>query len=159
MPGHCPIGWLTHNRAVARREPPEISSAELSAMLRDQILTRQLPPGARFPSDRWLRETYGVSRALVRHAVATLRGEGLVVTRQGKTSRVRPVYDKQPVDLTGVVRVEVRMPTSPERERLDDALADGFDEGVPVWVVTRVGVVEPELLPGDRWMLPGPAQT
>ncbi len=126
-------------------------------MLRDQILSGQLKPGARIPSDRWLRETHGVSRGLVRLAKAVLRAEGLVVTRQGQTSRVRRVFDKQSIDLTDVVRVETRMPTAPERERLNDDLPDGLDEGVAVFVVWRSDAAEPELLPGDRWMLPGPA--
>ncbi|MEV0214402.1 winged helix-turn-helix domain-containing protein [Micromonospora sp. NPDC050695] len=139
------------------RPAPSISSEELAAMLRDQILSGQLKPGARIPSDRWLRETHGVSRGLVRLAKAVLRSEGLVVTRQGKTSRVRPLHDKSPIDLTGVVKIEVRMPTAPERARLGAVLPDGFDEGVPVWVVWKLGAVKPELLPGDRWMLPGRA--
>lgn len=164
MPGRCPDGRLTHNRAVATWEPPEISSAELSAMLRDQILTGELPPDARFPSDRWLRETYGVSRALIRNAVAVLRSEGLVVARQGKTSRVRPLFEKQPIDLTNVVRTDTRMPTRPERQRLDDDLPDGMHDGVPVFVVQRMDPNHPgrpdlwpapELLPGDRWFMPG----
>lgn len=147
-------------------EPPDISSAELAVVLRDQILTGKLAPGAPIPSDRWLQETHGVSRNLVRRAIATLRGEGLVVARQGKISRVRPLHDKQLIDLTGVVRVETRMPTEPERERLDDDLPDGLHDGVPVFVVYRTDPNHPEepelwpppeLLPGDRWMLPGPA--
>lgn len=130
-----------------------VSSQELAALLREQILTGELAPGARVPSDRWLQETHGVSRNLVRRAIATLRAEGLVVTRQGQTSRVRQVFDKQPVDMTGVVRVEVRMPTGPERE----AMPGRVDEGVPVFVIWRAGVNEPELRAGDRWELPGPA--
>ncbi|MFG2046019.1 winged helix-turn-helix domain-containing protein [Micromonospora sp. NPDC048935] len=145
------------------RPAPSISSEELAALLRDQILSGELAPGARIPSDRWLCETHDVSRGLVRLAKAILRSEGLVVTRQGKTSRVRPLYDKEPIDLTNVVQVETRMPTAPERERLDDRLSGGFDDGVPVFVVWRLDPDEPEsppkpeLLPGDRWMLPGPA--
>ncbi len=141
------------------RPAPSISSEELAALLRDQILSGQLAPGARIPSDRWLRETHGVSRGLVRLAKAVLRSEGLVVTRQGKTSRVRRVHVKQPIDLTGVVQVETRMPTAPEREQLDEDLPDGFDEGIPVWVVWKLGGVKPVLLPGDRWMLPGLAHS
>lgn len=135
------------------RSGPPISSTELAGLLRDQILTGQLTPGARIPSDRWLQETHGVSRNLVRHAIAVLRGEGLVVTRQGHTSRVRPARDKQPIDLTGVVRVETRMPTGPERDALDVHV----DEGVPVFAVYRQGAAGPVLLPGDRWYLPGPS--
>ncbi|MEV1315476.1 winged helix-turn-helix domain-containing protein [Micromonospora arborensis] len=142
----------------------QVRSADLAAQLRDQILTGQLPPGARIPSDRWLQETYGVSRNLVRAAIAVLRGEGLVVTRQGQTSRVRPEHVKQPIDLTNVVRVETRVPTAPERQKLDDTLPDGLDEGVAVFVVWRLDPAEPEqpaqpeLLPGDRWFFPGTAQ-
>ncbi|MGS2615162.1 winged helix-turn-helix domain-containing protein [Micromonospora sp. LZ34] len=136
---------------MIRREPPEVSSSELAALLRDQILSGELAPGARFHSDRWLQETYGVSRNLVRTAIAILRNEGLVVTRGGHTSRVRRVYDKQPIDPTGVTRLETRMPTAPERDLMDGPI----EEGIPVWVVWRDGQAEPELLPGDRWYWSG----
>ncbi|MCG5464328.1 winged helix-turn-helix domain-containing protein [Micromonospora sp. MED01] len=139
-------------------EPPDVSSAELAAALRDQILTGVLPPGARLPSEKTLGQTHGVSRAMIRQALAILRGEGLVVTRQAHTTRVRPKRDKQPIDLAGVVRVETRMPTAPERQRLDDDVPGGFDAGIPVFVVYRVDAAAPELLPGDRWLLAGPAQ-
>lgn len=139
---------------MVHRPDERISSNELAALLRDQILTGQLPPGARIPSDRWLQETHGVSRNLARHAIAILRSEGLVVTRQGQTGRVRKVHRKQPIDLTGVVRVETRMPTAPER----DAMPEPLDEGVPVWVVWYEGEDAPRLLPGDRWEIPGPAR-
>ncbi|MFG1846876.1 winged helix-turn-helix domain-containing protein [Micromonospora carbonacea] len=129
------------------------SSTELASLLRDQILTGQLPPGSPFPSDRWLRETHGVGRSLVRAAVRVLRAEGLVVTRQGQATRVRTVHPKMPIDMTNVVTIETRMPTAPER----DAMLDGPDDGVPVWVVWHAGNDQPTLLPGDRWMLPGPA--
>lgn len=78
------------------------------------------------------------------------------------------MHDKQPIDLTNAVRVETRMPTAPERERLDDNLPGGLNEGVPVFVVYRMDPERPdepelwpppELLPGDRWMMPGPAQS
>ncbi|MEV5819395.1 winged helix-turn-helix domain-containing protein [Micromonospora haikouensis] len=128
------------------------SSTELASLLRDQILTGQLAPGSLFPSDRWLCETHGVGRSLVRAAVAVLRAEGLVVTRQGQDSRVRTVHPKRPIDMTGVVRIETRMPTAPERE----AMPDGPDDGVPVWVVWRAGNARPTLLPGDRWIISGP---
>lgn len=153
MVGRCLRGRLSHNRAVVDRGQPQVSSHELAALLRDQILAGELAPGARIPSDRYLQETHGVSRNLVRRAIAVLRGEGLVVTRQGHTSRVRREYDKQVIDLTGVVRVECRMPTAPERDRMPAHV----DEGVPVFAVWRAGEPEPELLPGDRWYLPGPA--
>ncbi|MFI1194177.1 winged helix-turn-helix domain-containing protein [Micromonospora sp. NPDC020750] len=139
------------NRDVVYPEPR--SSTQLAALLRNQILAGQLPAGSRFPSDRWLCETHDVGRSMVRAAIAILRTEGLVVTRQGQTTRVRGIHPKRPVDMTGVVWVETRMPTAPERE----SMPDSPDEGVPVLVVWRAGVDKPVLLPGDRWVIPGPA--
>ncbi|QKW15480.1 winged helix-turn-helix domain-containing protein [Verrucosispora sp. NA02020] len=137
---------------MVRPQPP-ISSHELADLLRTQILNGQLKPGSAFPADRYLQETHSVSRTLVRAAVATLRSEGLVVTRQGQATRVRRVYDKQPIDLTDVTRVESRMPTAPDRDRMTVHV----DYGIPVWVVWRSGREQPDLLPADRWFLPGPA--
>ncbi|MER7169755.1 winged helix-turn-helix domain-containing protein [Micromonospora sp. NPDC000207] len=130
-----------------------ISSDELAALLRDQILTRQLPPEAKLPSVRWLHETHGVSTILVRAAIDTLKHEGLVVTRQGQATRVRKEHPKRQLDMTDVVRVEVRMPYTPERK----SMPDDPGAGVPILVVWRAGDRNPTLLPGDRWMIPGPA--
>ncbi|MEU7978353.1 winged helix-turn-helix domain-containing protein [Micromonospora sp. NPDC049081] len=132
---------------------PRPSSQTLAALLRTQILTGQLKPGDPIPSDRWLQETHGVSRELVRRAIATLRAEGLIVVRQGHTSRVRQEPPRRPIDMTGVVRIETRMPLAPEREDMDIPPSDG----VPILLVWRDGQDQPEKLPGDRWTIPGPA--
>lgn len=133
---------------------PAIGHAELADLLRAQILSGQLPPGAPIPSDRYLRETHGVGRDTVRDAITVLRYEGLIVRRQGRVGRVRQAYERQPIPMAGVVRVDVRMPTPQER----DALPDRMEVGVPVWVVTYTdGRVV--LLPGDRWTVPGPGWT
>lgn len=139
-------------RYVVHPGQPAIGYADLAGILRDQIRSGHLPPGARVPTDRWLQETYGIGRETVRAAITLLRHEGLVVRRHGKTSRVRRIYPKQPIDLDGVTRVDIRMPSPDERERM----ADPVELGVPVWELTYAdGTVR--LLPGDRWMLPGPA--
>ncbi len=132
---------------------PRPSSQTLAALLRTQILTGQLRPGDPIPSDGWLQETHGVSRELVRRAIATLRAEGLIVVRQGHTSRVRQEPPRRPVDMTDVIRVETRMPTAPEREAMHLPPADG----VPILLVWRDGQDQPDMLPGDRWTIPGPA--
>lgn len=59
--------------------------------LKDRILTGDLPPGARLPSENELIEEYGVSRTVVREAVTRLRAEGLVETFQGRGSFVLAV--------------------------------------------------------------------
>src|SRR4029077_20601313 len=48
-----------------------------------EILSGRLAPGARLPNEQDLIATTGVSRTVVREAIAALRAEGLVVTRQG----------------------------------------------------------------------------
>lgn len=58
------------------------------AGLKDQILTGELTPGAKLPSESRLIEEYSVSRTVVREAVTLLRAEGLVETFQGRGSYV-----------------------------------------------------------------------
>src|SRR6516165_4362503 len=48
-----------------------------------QITAGELKPGAQLPTEPELIAATGVSRTVVREAVAALRAEGLVVTRQG----------------------------------------------------------------------------
>jgi GntR family transcriptional regulator len=60
------------------------------ADLRQQITAGHLAPGQRLPSEHELAQTYDTSRPTVRRAVAVLKGEGLVVTEQGRGAFVRP---------------------------------------------------------------------
>jgi GntR family transcriptional repressor for pyruvate dehydrogenase complex len=58
-------------------------SAGLFDQLADQIKSGKLAPGERLPTEQELTRAARVSRTVVREAVAALRAEGLVVTRQG----------------------------------------------------------------------------
>jgi DNA-binding FadR family transcriptional regulator len=58
------------------------------AGLKDKILTGDLPPGHKLPSEAELIDEYGVSRTVVREAVTRLRAEGFVETFQGRGSFV-----------------------------------------------------------------------
>src|SRR5262245_4131529 len=70
--------------SVARPLPPPRSLAhELIARLTADITSGNIRPGARLPTEQELIAATGVSRTVVREAVAALRAEGLVVTRQG----------------------------------------------------------------------------
>src|SRR6195256_5602573 len=74
----------TKKLSVARPLPPPRSLAhELITRLTDDITSGNIPPGARLPTEQELIAATGVSRTVVREAVAALRAEGLVVTRQG----------------------------------------------------------------------------
>lgn len=61
------------------------------AGLKDKILSGELGPGAKLPSEAELIEEYAVSRTVVREAVSRLQAEGLVETFQGRGSFVLAV--------------------------------------------------------------------
>jgi DNA-binding FadR family transcriptional regulator len=58
-------------------------SRRLFEQLAEQIRSGRFAPGARLPTEQALTRSAGVSRTVVREAVAALRADGLVVTRQG----------------------------------------------------------------------------
>jgi GntR family transcriptional regulator len=58
--------------------------------LRAEILGGQRPPGSRMPSENELAARYHTSRPTVRRALALLKADGLLVTRQGSGAFVRP---------------------------------------------------------------------
>jgi GntR family transcriptional regulator len=62
--------------------------------LRTAILSGELEPGARLPSEQQLIDSYRVARGTIRDAVDVLRSEGLVRTEHGRGTFVR---DRPPV--------------------------------------------------------------
>ena len=58
-------------------------SRGLFEQLAEQIKSGRLAPGSRLPTEEALTRAARVSRTVVREAVAALRAEGLVITRQG----------------------------------------------------------------------------
>ena len=62
---------------------PRSLAHELIERLTADITGGKLAPGARLPTEQEMIAATGVSRTVVREAVAALRAEGLVVTRQG----------------------------------------------------------------------------
>lgn len=58
-------------------------SRGLFEQLAEQIKSGKLAPGSRLPTEEALTRAARVSRTVVREAVAALRAEGLVITRQG----------------------------------------------------------------------------
>lgn len=72
-------------------EPSELSriarplrlSEEVSGDLLRRIARGEIKPGDRLPTEKALGEAFGVSRAVVREAIARLKADGLIETRQG----------------------------------------------------------------------------
>jgi GntR family transcriptional regulator len=117
---------------------------QLADMLRDQILSGELAPGARLASEETMTQQYGIARNTVRQAISALRSEGLLDVNPPQPTRVRVRPDEVIVDLAaGTVRT--RMPTPAERREL------GIGEGVPVLLVEQNG--ETTLYAGDRTAL------
>src|SRR5437868_12140919 len=71
---HMKIRPLAQDAKLSRR---------LFEQLAEQIKSGRLAPGERLPTEQELTRAARVSRTVVREAVAALRAEGLVVTRQG----------------------------------------------------------------------------
>jgi DNA-binding FadR family transcriptional regulator len=58
-------------------------TGELIGRLTEDILSGRLAPHTRLPTEHELMRSFGVSRTVVREAIAALRAEGIVSTRQG----------------------------------------------------------------------------
>lgn len=67
-------------KAIGRRSQLSI---EVSRYLETEIAEGRLKPGDRIPTEAKLAEAFEVSRNVVREAVARLKSEGLVISRQG----------------------------------------------------------------------------
>jgi DNA-binding FadR family transcriptional regulator len=80
------------------------------ARLGAEIRGGRLAPGDRLPTEQELTSTMGVSRTVVREAVAALRADGLVVTRRGSGAYVAD-------NPTGPFRI-----AAPQLSRIGDVL-------------------------------------
>jgi GntR family transcriptional regulator len=92
-------------------------------------VAHELPPGSDLPSEEELAREAGVHKATVRHALALLRGEGLVVTVRGRRTLVRRLQAADFVPVPSGAVVAARMPTPAERAEFR------LPDGVPVLVV------------------------
>ncbi|HTZ38477.1 MAG TPA: FCD domain-containing protein [Stellaceae bacterium] len=80
--------------------PPLGLSRAIAERIAEEIAAARLAPGARLPTEQAMVAAMGVSRTVVREAVAALRARGLVVTRQGAGAFVAPDAGRQPFELT-----------------------------------------------------------
>lgn len=64
--------------------PPSVTrGSQIIEVLGNEIRHGGYEPGDRLPTEHALIERFGVSRTVIREAIASLKAEGLVVTRQG----------------------------------------------------------------------------
>jgi DNA-binding FadR family transcriptional regulator len=88
--------------------PTRNLTEEVVARIAGEIRAGRLAPGARLPTEQRLMQAMGVSRTVVREAVAALRAEGLVTTRQGSGAFVAPDTSRVPfrIDPNGLSSIE-----------------------------------------------------
>jgi GntR family transcriptional regulator, transcriptional repressor for pyruvate dehydrogenase complex len=88
-----------HGSMLRPVSPPPRLTREIAERIADEIATARLQPGAKLPTEQEMVEAMGVSRTVVREAVAALRARGLVITRQGAGAFVAADTDRQPFQL------------------------------------------------------------
>ncbi len=76
--------------------PPRNLTREVVDRLQAEITGGNLKPGSRLPTEQAMMAAMGVSRTVIREAVAALRAEGLVLTRQGVGAFVAPDVLQRP---------------------------------------------------------------
>ena len=84
-PGVKPLNKRSSKNLALLRplDAPRGLTAELVTRLTSDITSGKLSPGSRLPTEQEMIAATGVSRTVIREAVAALRADGLVVTRQG----------------------------------------------------------------------------
>src|ERR1700746_1497997 len=74
--------WAAMKRSFGL--PPQISrTAQVADWFGREIRAGHLASGEKLPTEQELIAQFGVSRTVIREAMASLRSEGLVVSRQG----------------------------------------------------------------------------
>lgn len=104
---------------------------QIARIIRDRIISGELPVGAQIPSGNQMKQEWGVNRLTGAQAVEELRKAGLVVTRPGVGTFVAVTPVSRVVMLRPGDRVIARMPTEEEREQLSTGYL------TPVLIVTR----------------------
>jgi len=73
---------------IRLQRKPKLSERVVAAV-KEQILSGTYRPGEKLPTENRLTDLFGVSRTVVREAIATLAADGLVESRQGAGVFVR----------------------------------------------------------------------
>lgn len=83
----------TTNLAGADADQNSFQSGTLGSRVAERLLAKirqeDLQPGTRLPSEQTMAEHFGVSRTVIRDAIALLKGEGLLETRKGSGAFLR----------------------------------------------------------------------
>ena len=75
--------------------------ARIASEIVRQITEGSFLPGQKLPTEHNLAQSFGVSRSVIREAIAQLRNEGLIETRQGVGAKRSALNRKH--SLTGII--------------------------------------------------------
>ncbi|HUA04582.1 MAG TPA: GntR family transcriptional regulator [Solirubrobacteraceae bacterium] len=128
--------------------------AAIAHALRNEILSGELMPGSPLPSEAQLSARFAVSRGTIRHALAALRAEGLIVGGRGRAPVVRrpglaQSFD-QLVSFSMWARQLGRTPSARTLELarrpadLESAEQLGLEPGAPVFQYKRLRLLDGE---------------
>lgn len=134
--------------------------AQLETQLRTYVA--DLEPGQPIESERSLMETYGVSRATVRRAIADLVNDGVLVSRAGQGTFVAEPKVQTNLhlasftqDMTQRGRVPSTAVLSMQLTTPDDDVAQYFGSTVPAWRLDRVRCADDEPMAYEEtWINP-----
>ena len=105
-----------HTNSMENGYKPVKRQAKLSSQVAEQIqqfiLSRDLKPGERLPTERELGDTFKVSRTVIREAIRTLEARGLVTTHTGSGTYVRAMQGKDVASSLGMFINSQRKPFS-----------------------------------------------
>jgi len=88
---------MKEERAVFRPlVPPRNLKDELIDRLTGEIINGSLKPNDKLPTEQEMIQAFGVSRTVVREALAALRADGLIQTRQGAGAFVSEDLRRRP---------------------------------------------------------------
>jgi DNA-binding FadR family transcriptional regulator len=99
---------VTESEPLARRgtapepfprvEREEVLPNRVASMLLERVLLGELVPGEELPSERELSDQFGVSRTVVREAIRSLTGKGVIEKQGGRKARIGRVSRNQVVE-------------------------------------------------------------
>ena len=101
QPGAPERSAPTGRRSVLGTDPARTSGEAVAGILAERVLSGQLPPDARLPSERQLAREFGVSRPVVREALRALVERRLIDVEASRGAFVRKdaVGRYQPLDV------------------------------------------------------------
>lgn len=120
---------------------PRNLTRELVERLSAEITGGKLAPGSKLPTEPELCAALGVSRTVVREAVAALRAEGLVVTRQGVGAFVASDVQRRPfrIDPEGLRSIDEVLEVMELRVGVEsEAAGRAAERGTPAQI-RRIG--------------------